>query len=72
MWKEAVVAYFETLSNHFLGGTEVNHKDLSQDNRLPRRESKREPREYELLPTTVQQATCLKNDIKCYNTMLQS
>jgi hypothetical protein len=30
MWKEAVVAYFEVLSQHLPGGIEEKHKHLSQ------------------------------------------
>jgi hypothetical protein len=31
MWKEAVLALFKELSQHLPGGTEENHKKLSQD-----------------------------------------
>jgi hypothetical protein len=31
MWKEAVMAYFKVLSQYFLGGTEENNENLSQD-----------------------------------------
>jgi hypothetical protein len=35
MWKKAVVAYLKSLPHHSLGGTEENHKNLSQDSQSP-------------------------------------
>jgi hypothetical protein len=35
MLKEAVVVYFKALSQHFPGGTEENHENVSNDSRFP-------------------------------------
>jgi hypothetical protein len=37
MEKETVIALFKVISRHFPGGTEKNHKDLTQDSRSPGR-----------------------------------
>jgi hypothetical protein len=34
-WKEVVMAKFSVLSHHLPGGTEENHKTLSQDSQSP-------------------------------------
>jgi hypothetical protein len=37
MWKEAVVAQFEVVSQHWSGGSEESHENVSHDNRTSER-----------------------------------
>jgi hypothetical protein len=48
MWERAMVAHFEALSRHFLGGTEENHENLSQDSRYPSQNLSRRPHEHNI------------------------
>jgi hypothetical protein len=54
VWKEAVVGQFEVLFRHLPGGTEENHKNLSQNSWPPGRDSNPEPPEYKVGMLTTQ------------------
>jgi hypothetical protein len=47
MWEEEVAAYFKLLSQYLPGGSEGNHKNLSQDSQSPANIRTRVFREYE-------------------------
>jgi hypothetical protein len=47
VWKEAFDAYFTTFFQHFRGGTEESHENLSQDGVLSGEFSNSSPPEYE-------------------------
>jgi hypothetical protein len=47
MWKEAVVTYFEVLSQNLHGKIEEYHENLSHDSRIPGKDMNQGSSEYE-------------------------
>jgi hypothetical protein len=47
IWKEAVMTKFKVLSWYLPGGSEENHKNLSQDSQSPSQDLNLGPPEYE-------------------------